>query len=356
MQAEKPEDTQGNGSGNESLREPKQAEISPSERYVVIPIFAYPAADGDPGGADWYSDSESSSSSESGGEPDEGEGRGEGRAAKPPRPPRHQQDLPASFTLAPGIPMVPAKLVAKVLRGDFVDMLEFLPDNLGQKWKRSRRSPGRREHEGDRGPMEIPDLMSWVKCYAIYMALVLRQYPQQASPMLGHMHNIVEGAKSFGGKGWLKYDVAFRQYAAGLGGPEKVDFGIIHQSIYASTFMAHRGGQTCQICQGPDHTALECTWSGRGPSQKRTPPQERRWKPQAAQQKGRKAGPCFAYNDGVCKYAANCHYEHVCSTCGGSDHRKGTCRPKGEDGERGRDPYPRAKYQPPAQYLPQARN
>jgi len=60
---------------------------------------------------------------------------------------------PQPFILGEGLPLVPAKLVNKIQKGEFVDMAELLKDNI--EAKRHRVAHGQ---EG----------LSWLQCFGKY--------------------------------------------------------------------------------------------------------------------------------------------------------------------------------------------
>ncbi len=53
----------------------------------------------------------------------------------------------------------------------------------------------------------------------------------------------------------------------------------------------------------------------------------------APKPKRRRVTACFAWNDGRACVTIPCHFQHICSRCGG-DHKKSACPPTGE----GRNP------------------
>ena len=89
-----------------------------------------------------------------------------------------KKEDPPPFTLGEGLPPVPSKLVAKIHKGDFVDMAELLRDNIEAERRYSWASnpdtpssiPGRRE---------VPDLFSWVQCFGVYAAVVSSKSPEK---------------------------------------------------------------------------------------------------------------------------------------------------------------------------------
>ena len=87
--------------------------------------------------------------------------------------PAKQKGVPLQpFIVGEGHPAVPAKLVAKIQRGEYVDMAELLKDNIKAE---RRRSP----QEGLQGTLisrskrrEVPDLLSWLQCFGTYACVL----------------------------------------------------------------------------------------------------------------------------------------------------------------------------------------
>ena len=64
--------------------------------------------------------------------------------------------------------MVPAKLVKKIVRGDFVDIAELLRDNM----EAERRRAGWEGEPSLTRRREVPDILSWLQCFSIYAAVL----------------------------------------------------------------------------------------------------------------------------------------------------------------------------------------
>lgn len=80
------------------------------------------------------------------------------------------------FILSEG-PPVPQKLVARILKGEFIDMAELLWDNLeAQRRASAVASSVSSPHKSRR---EIPDLMSWVQYFGMYIAVVMSKLPHR---------------------------------------------------------------------------------------------------------------------------------------------------------------------------------
>lgn len=68
-----------------------------------------------------------------------------------------------SFVLGEGLPPVPAKLVAKILKGEFIDMAELLRDNIEAERRRGGSDTASIQLRPSR--REIPDILSWLQCF-----------------------------------------------------------------------------------------------------------------------------------------------------------------------------------------------
>ena len=255
------------------------------------------------------------------------------------------------FILSEGLAPVPAKLVAKILKGDFVDMAELLRDNLEAQRRGILQDPACRDPTPSTVKLnrrEIPDVLSWVQCFGIYMAVVASKQPEKLRQLLAYQTLIVREARRCGGRGWLAYDTMFRQQAAG---DSKADWSKLNNSLYAGTFMTQSGkGKSCLLCLESDHSEEECALA------RPKPPHDARSSGGSAPggrptnysggggraYRGREKPVCFSYNRGECTHPY-CHYNHVCLKCGSRSHPVVRCQASGNDSEGrrgGRDPKP----------------
>ena len=110
-----------------------------------------------------------------------------------------------------GLPPVPPKLVQKIQAGEYVDMAELLPDRLGVN-----AGPPVQGDKDDKKPKhrQVTNILEWIQCYTIYMAVRAEKHPEKIRDMLGYQTLIVEARMEYEGDGWLGYDRRFRQTAA----------------------------------------------------------------------------------------------------------------------------------------------
>ena len=155
------------------------------------------------------------------------------------------------FNLGEGLPTVPAKVVRKIERGEYVDMAELLRDNI----EADRRREGRELPGGEAKHLrrEVPNLLSWVQCFSMFSGVVARQHPERTK---AYLTMVVWEAIRCGGSGWREYDAMFRQLAAS---GEATDWAKLNPSIYAVSFLAQSvRGKMCPHCLEPDHVAETC--------------------------------------------------------------------------------------------------
>ena len=236
------------------------------------------------------------------------------------------------FMLGEGIPPVPARLVARIWKGEYIDMADLLRDNLEADRRRSTPLGTPQLHPQSK-PLrrEVPDILSWALCFGVYIGVVAEQIPQRVKQLLAYQATVLREARRCGGTGWRGYDSMFRQLAAT---DESIDWSCLNPSLYVTTFRAQQGGggKMCHLCMGTDHTQEDCALApllskklkGPAPEVK----DERSGGPPVSSQlmrdpraRRRSEQTCYAWNEGRCHY---CRYRHVCLHCRG-DHRSLNC-------------------------------
>ena len=163
----------------------------------------------------------------------------------------------------------------------------------------------------------IPDIATWIQCYALYMAVVMTKRPERASSMLMYMSSIANLSNKYKWPSWLVYDNSYRQEAAEQG---KTDWSKGDGTLHSQCFngMAKNAERWCSICHSLDHVKENCPLRPPGQSMKRPSPTYSNY-PQAKRMHKAKSAPiCKKYNrfDGECNFGGKCNYQHICSKCG----------------------------------------
>ena len=161
------------------------------------------------------------------------------------------------FILSVCLPPVPSKLVAKIIKGDFVDMAELLRDNIEAERRRAMGDTSSCPNASRPQRREVPDFMSWLQCFGTYVAVVANHKPERIKQLMAYQTIMIREARRCGGAGWQGYDTMFRQLAATT--PD-TDWGQLNSALYTVTFMAQQNGRgkTCQYCLETDHQGPEC--------------------------------------------------------------------------------------------------
>ena len=243
---------------------------------------------------------------------------------------------PKPFLLSEGLPPVPAKLVGRIWKGEFIDMAKLLRDNLeAQRRGGWQEMPSSSASGLSRQRREVPDLLSWVQCFGVYTAVVASQYPERVQKLLAYQTLMVREARRCGGKGWLSYDSYFRQQMVGEWRGD--EWGRLNPYLFSSTFLALGGAHrpNCSLCLESDHHEDECALARANPVSAVAPkhlPQSPRdlvrdSGSRASKGKASRSTVCFQWNQGECVYPY-CKFRHICVRCGG-DHRIIHCRSLG---------------------------
>ena len=228
----------------------------------------------------------------------------------------------SSFSLGEGLAPIPAKLVAKILKGDYVDMAELLRDNMEAERRRPRsQHMDSASTSGGGSRREVPDLFSWIQCFGMYAAVVTSKHPEKTQQLFAYQTTLVREARRCGGKGWLAYDSMFRQQASLS--PD-CDWSKLNNSLYSVTFMAQQNGRgrTCTHCLETDHTAADCALApAYRPSRQVGRETDRGYR---SQDRERSERICYSWNDSRCAMPY-CRYRHVCAKCHSGDHKAIHC-------------------------------
>ena len=91
----------------------------------------------------------------------------------PPPPPRRNQP---PCTLEPAYPQSPAKLVQKIQAGEYVDMAELLPGQLGVNAGLPVQGDNDEKKSKHR---QVTNILEWIQCYTIYMVVRAEKQPEK---------------------------------------------------------------------------------------------------------------------------------------------------------------------------------
>ena len=192
-----------------------------------------------------------------------------------------------------GIPPVPLRLVKRVEQGLFIEMAELHPNFLDSV----ELNFGDQPSGSTKRLPEIVNIVDWIQCFGIYIAIISRSKPQRIADLIGYQ-SIIVGASQLGHTGrWILYDRRFRLRASAS---RTKQWSTIDITIWNMVF-PDRAIQSYQG-QGYDIRSTPLNYSQRPPRQSQPPP--------------KRISICLDYNDSPngCT-RVNCRYQHVCYRC-----------------------------------------
>lgn len=252
-----------------------------------------------------------------------------------------QRATPKLISVAAGLPALPKKLVEQIQGGQYIDFCE-LPPAKGRTRPLPSQDEGHiivvRAEDLSGTRKMIPDLATWLQCFAVYMAVITNKEPDRTNNLLAYMVTIAKASTKYSWPSWVVYDQNFRQEAADNG---LKDWAKVDPSIYTQCFTnaAVSDEKWCKNCQSIDHGSNTCplqiyqsstgggTSNGSGLSRKRPNPDQnyqptkKRPPPHSLPQ------TCRLYNrfHGDCKFGDLCTYQHKCEICNKHGHPRSRC-------------------------------
>ena len=216
-------------------------------------------------------------------------------------------------SVGPGLPAISRRTWDRIKANEYVEFMDLPP-------ARGKTKPSSHELEGQilvvqaadlaQSRKIIPDLPTWLQCFALYTAVVLKDQPERATELMAYQSIIAKASLRYKWPSWVMYDMSFRQEMAGVTG---TSWAKVEPSIYSLCFtgQALNSDNWCQNCQTLDHTPNTCLLR----------PRKRPWgasigHPTHANSRAREV--CHRYNrfGGDCKFGRECRYRHICSSCG----------------------------------------
>lgn len=231
-------------------------------------------------------------------------------------PESQKQAVTGSICLGEGLPPVPAKLVERIGKGEFIEMHELLPDLWLQAVDRETNSrSGRRRR--------VMDIKIWAQCFASYIRVMAETEPERVADRLGYMINIIRASGDFEGSAWVTYDDTFRRQAANN---KDMKWSNINSSLFSLCFTNQdRAGKRCGFCfrsylANGHH---QCPLQEEG--EMRQQQQNTEGIDGEINQGASTTWPrCRRFNEGRC-HLMDCSFRHVCTRCGGR-HPAVACR------------------------------
>ena len=159
-----------------------------------------------------------------------------------------------------GLAALPKKLVDKMVAGEYVDFAE-LPPAKGKARAVPQALEGQvlvvQAADLMQSRKIIPDLATWVQCYALYVAAIAPHKPERVPELMAYQGAIAKASLKYKWPSWIVYDQNFRQEVAN--NPSQ-SWARVDPSMYAQCFtgQAISPDNWCARCQCLDHTSAQC--------------------------------------------------------------------------------------------------
>jgi hypothetical protein len=122
--------------------------------------------------------------------------------------------MPAGAYLGEGLLPVPDKLVQKIVKLEFVEMRDLMPETWLLEEEESKKTTLSLPH---RRSAPVTDILQWLQCFAALVGVLSQPYPQMVPELMSYQATIIKCAKDFHGLAWAQYDRAYRA----TGGPDE---------------------------------------------------------------------------------------------------------------------------------------
>lgn len=228
-----------------------------------------------------------------------------------------------------GLLPVPAKLQQKIVRLEFIEMRELLPET----WQKEEDDDGRRILWPKKPTGPITDILQWVQCYAALVGVLARAYPSMVPELMAYLGTIIKCARDFEGVSWAQYDRAYRRQAAQT---KDLRWSRLNPTLYSLCFAGKaKKSVVCASCLSDSHETSNCPDNVFFPWQNVHTRTVQHQPPTVTATVGSLAKSrtgsdiCYLFNakDGPrCTYSS-CRFAHRCALCKGP-HARFFCRQK----------------------------
>jgi len=135
-----------------------------------------------------------------------------------------------AFVVGPGHAPIPAKVVSKIISGQFVDLANLLSANLRAVDQEPHTFlDGKLLVSQKRRLVEISDILTWTEAFTIYQMVLCAAHPHRWPDLTKYKLLIIQTARHSSDRAWLEYDLAFRRDAAATGA---TDWGKMNLDLY----------------------------------------------------------------------------------------------------------------------------
>ena len=155
---------------------------------------------------------------------------------------------------ASNFPPIPAKLVNRIHRWEFVELNQLLSDNI-VTIPTDMESKDSKSTTKEKKLPPIEDIQSWPIAMLLYTATIHSRYPHKTRELLVYMANILQTSTTYPVDACLAYDRVFRAQAH-----LKLSFnwGSDNMKLWNDKFSGRAKPKPCTKCKSTLHASADC--------------------------------------------------------------------------------------------------
>ena len=117
-----------------------------------------------------------------------------------------------AIDIGPGSPPVPKKLAEQIWKGEYIELRELLPSQLGAPQPTILDLFGKAEKP--RQKKEISSIQEWILAFNALVVIIAQRQPERVPDLLAYSSLITRASIDYEDMPWLAYDAHFRRQAA----------------------------------------------------------------------------------------------------------------------------------------------
>ena len=167
--------------------------------------------------------------------------------------------VPAGMFLGKGLVPLPAKLVARITKLEFVEMYELLPESwLATDGTELLETQAAKQvsifPKCWRTP--VTDVLTWVQCFSALVGALSTKFADKVPEFMAYQALIVKCSRDYDGFGWVLYDRAFRWQVAVT---KDLNWSKLNPTLHSLCLAGKaKNNKFCTICLSDNHTTDQC--------------------------------------------------------------------------------------------------
>ena len=152
-----------------------------------------------------------------------------------------------------GLLRVPEKLTQNIIRLEFIEMRDLMPETWLMEEEDSRKNTLSFPQER---AAPVMDILQWLQCFAAMVGVLSRVYPTMVLEFMSYQTTIIKCARDFHGPAWAQYDRAYRHQMAQM---KDLRWSRLNPMLYSLCFAGKaKCLVVCAHCLSDSHATDQC--------------------------------------------------------------------------------------------------